>query len=144
VGDGHRRDVVQALVAELPERTTWTPALSTEEVARALDRAWFLLLPSRAEGTPRIVLEALCRARAVIGGRVGGVPELVEDGANGILVDAEDVAGIADALVRVLSDRALAERLGADAGARAARWVLPPEEYARWTADLVERTIAAA
>ena len=81
----------------------------------ALDDAWCLLLPSRSEGTPRVILEALCRGRAVIGGRVGGIPDAVRDAENGFLVEPADVAGIADALVRLLSDRALAERLGAQA-----------------------------
>ena len=64
IGDGHRRDVAERLVAEFPDRVSWTPAVPGDEIARALDDAWLLLLPSRAEGTPRIVLEAFCRGRA--------------------------------------------------------------------------------
>ena len=142
VGDGHRRDVVQRLVAELPVQTSWRASLSTDEVARALDESWALLLPSRSEGTPRIVLEALCRGRAVIGSRVGGLPDVVEDGQNGILVEPGDVAGIADALVCLLSDQSLAERMGKCSRARAARWYFSAEEYAGRLADLVETAVA--
>ena len=142
VGDGHRRDVVEELVAAFPDRVSWTPSLPTEEIARALDSSSVLLLPSRAEGTPRIVLEAFCRGRAVVGGRVGGVPDLVEDGVSGLLVGPDDVTGIADALVRVLDDRALAERMGRAARARADAFLFTPEEFAERMADLVERAVA--
>jgi rhamnosyl/mannosyltransferase len=142
VGDGHRRELVRQLVAELPAQAAWRAQLSAGALARALDEAWVLLLPSRSEGTPRIVLEALCRGRAVIGGRVGGLPDLVEDGRNGILVDPDDVPGIADALVRVLSERPLAERMGQEARALASRWYFTPEDYAARMADLVEAAVA--
>ena len=139
VGDGRRTDAVEGLVRDLPEQTRWTRSLPAEEVARALDDAWALVLPSRSEGTPRIVLEALCRGRAVIGGRVGGIADAVRDGQNGILVDPEAVPEIADATVRLLSDRALAERLGAAARDSAAPWLYTASDYAERVRELVER-----
>ena len=63
VGRGARAGVVEALVSDLPEQTTWLPKLSTEEVAAELDRASFLVLPSRSEGMGRVIVEALCRGR---------------------------------------------------------------------------------
>jgi glycosyltransferase involved in cell wall biosynthesis len=144
VGEGTGRGLVDALVSELPEQTTWTPRLTQEEVAAALDDSWCLLLPSRSEGTPRIAMEALCRGRAVLGGRAGGTPDVVRDEENGLLVDPEDVSGIAEALVRILADRGLAERLGARAAQDAAAWLYTPEEYADRYAELVERAIAHA
>lgn len=137
VGDGRMPEPFERLVADLPGQTEWIRRLSTPEVVQALDDSWALLLPSRSEGTPRVILEALCRGRAVIGGRVGGIPDAVHDG-NGFLVDPDDHEGIAAALVRVLSDRALAERLGAQALADSAQWRYTPEEYARNVAELVE------
>jgi glycosyltransferase involved in cell wall biosynthesis len=139
VGDGRMPEPFERLVADIPGQTEWVRRLSTPEVVQALDDAWALLLPSRSEGTPRVILEALCRGRAVIGGRVGGIPDAVEDGANGFLVDPEDHAAIAAALVRVLSDRPLAERLGAQAHADSARWRYSAEQYADSVAELVER-----
>jgi glycosyltransferase involved in cell wall biosynthesis len=109
----------------------------------ALDRAWTLLLPSRSEGTPRVVLEALCRGRAVIGGRAGGIPDVVEDESTGLLVDPEQPAEIAAALVRLLSDRGLAERFGAAGRERAGEWLYTPERYAERMVELVERAISA-
>jgi len=143
VGDGRHRDVVETLVRELPNQVTWERRLETPAVVKAFDDAWLLLLASRSEGTPRVVLEALCRGRAVVGARAGGIPDVVWDDETGILVDPMNPADIADGLVRVLTDRALAERLGAEARRRAANWVYTPEEYAGRVVELVERAVAA-
>ena len=119
------------------EGVTWSRSLATAEVAASLDRATVLVLPSRSEGMGRVVVEAFCRGRAVVGSRVGGIPDLVRDGENGLLVEAGNPAALADALVRVLPDRELAERLGHEAEASAAGWVATPEEFARRLRALV-------
>ena len=143
IGDGHRRDVAEALVAELPGRVSWTPSVSAEEVARALDEAWFLVLPSRAEGTPRIVLEAFARGRAVVGGRVGGVPDVVEDGVSGVLVDPDDADEIARAMTSLLADADVTERMGRAARDELEAFMFTPDEFAMRTAELVEKAVAA-
>ncbi len=142
VGQGHRRDVVDELVAAYPETVSWTPSLTPEEVAAAIDESSVLLLPSRAEGTPRILLEAFCRGRTVVGGRVGGVPDVLEDDVSGLLVDPEDIQGIAAAIVRVLGDPALAERMGRAARERVDAFLFTPDEFAERTAELVEKAVA--
>jgi glycosyltransferase involved in cell wall biosynthesis len=142
VGRGTMRDVPAALVAELPEQTRWTESLTTPEVAQALDEATVLVLPSRSEGLGRVVVEAFCRGRGVVGSRVGGIPDLVEDGKTGLLVPPGDPDALADALVRVLSDRALAARLGEAAREAVGPWLATPEEYARRLRELVEAVVA--
>jgi len=139
VGAGTLRPVVEALVHDLPDRTSWDERLSPPEVSRALDEATALVLPSRSEGMGRVVVEAFCRARPVVGTRVGGIPDLVEDGENGLLVEPGDTAALANALVRILSDRGLAERLAAGAHASADFWTSSPEEFAARVRALVER-----
>ena len=62
---------------------TWNREAETPAMVRALDDAWLLLLASRSEGTPRVVLEALCRGRAVVGARAGGIPDVVDDDETG-------------------------------------------------------------
>ena len=109
VGRGTLRKTVEALVRDLPAQTRWSESLSTAEVARALDESTVLVLPSRSEGLGRVVVEAFCRGRGVVGSRVGGIPDIVEDGVTGLLVRIEDVDALADAIVRVLSDRAFAD-----------------------------------
>jgi glycosyltransferase involved in cell wall biosynthesis len=143
VGDGRHREVAEALLAELPGQVTWERRLETPELVRALDDAWVLLLASRSEGTPRVVLEALCRGRAVVGARAGGIPDVVQDGETGLLVDPDRVHEIAEALVRVLSDRSLAERLGAGGHARSSEWTYTADDYADRVVELVGRAVEA-
>ena len=138
VGRGTLHDVVERLVADLPAQTSWRESISTEEVAHALDAATILVLPSRSEGLGRVVIEAFCRGRGVVGSRVGGIPDLVVDGESGMLVEPEDPRALATALVRVLSDRAYAERLGNAAREAVQPWLATPEEYARRVRDLVD------
>jgi glycosyltransferase involved in cell wall biosynthesis len=138
IGDGPLQPLVEELTRD-DERVRWTPQVEQDEVVRALDEATVLLLPSRSEGLPRIVMEAFCRGRPVIGSRRGGTPDLVRDEVNGLLVDAEDVDGLARAIERVLGDRELAERLAAGARASAQEWARTPEEYAVSVRELVER-----
>jgi glycosyltransferase involved in cell wall biosynthesis len=144
VGRGPLSDLVEELVADLPEQTRWTEQLPAEGVTRALDEATVLLLPSRSEGLPRIVVEAFCRERGVIGTSVAGIPDIVADGESGLLVPPEDAPSLAVALVRALTDRSLASRLGASARAAVKQWIATPEEYAARVRELVDRVDAAS
>ena len=116
---------------------TWTESLDAAGVSAALDSATLLCLPSRAEGLGRVVIEAMCRGRAVVGGDAGGIPDLVVDGATGVLVPTGDAGALADALARVLGDRALAERLGAAARRQGEELAPAPAEYAERVLRLV-------
>ena len=122
VGDGSLRDLVGPDIE-------WSPRLTAEQVAAAMDDCWVFCLPSRSEGLPRVALEAAARGRAIVGGNRAGIPDVVEDGVNGFLVDPDDARQLADLLVRVLSDRGLAERLGTAARRTGEEWVTTPEEY---------------
>jgi glycosyltransferase involved in cell wall biosynthesis len=143
VGRGTLAPLAASLVEELPGRVEWTPSLSAEEVSSALDASTLLVLPSRSEGMGRVVIEAGCRGRAVVGSAVGGIPDVVADGETGVLVPPGDAAALADALVRVLSDRALVERLGVEGRRRVERWLVTPEEYARRVRELVDTVVAS-
>ena len=142
VGRGSMTDVVVDLARDLPRQTRWTQVLPTQGVAAALDEATVLVLPSRSEGMGRVLVEAFCRGRAVLGSRVGGIPDLVVDGVNGRLIRPGDAGALAEALVEVLGDPALAERIGEGAAASAAAWVASPEEFARRMRDLVDLSVA--
>jgi len=124
VGKGRRAAYVERIA------TRWDRELPPDGVARALDDATCLVLPSRGEGMGRVVVEALLRGRPVVGTRGGGIEDLVRDGENGLLVPPDDPDALAAALERVLADRALAERLAAAARPSVERWVATPEEYA--------------
>jgi glycosyltransferase involved in cell wall biosynthesis len=139
VGAGTLRPVVEQLVRDVSGQTSWDERLTQPEVSRALDESTALVLPSRSEGMGRVIVEAFCRARPVVATRVGGIPDLVEDGRNGLLVETGDADALADALVRILTDCELAESLAAAAHASAEFWTSSPEEFASRIRALVER-----
>ncbi len=86
-------------------------------------------LPSHHEGVPLSVLEAMAAGVPVVATRVGGIPEVVEDGVSGLLVAPRDPAALELALRSVLEDPQLAQRLRAGGREVAARH--SPAAYAR-------------
>lgn len=102
---GQIRDLGLAGAVELPG------ALGRDCVRRRLRDAAVLAMPSRSEGMPLALLEALACGVPVVATGVGGVPEVLTDG-TGLLVPPEVPEAMADALARVLQDPDLAERLG--------------------------------
>jgi glycosyltransferase involved in cell wall biosynthesis len=87
-------------------------------------------LPSVYEGLPNALMEAMAVGCACVATRVGGVPSLIEDGINGLLVEPADVAGLEKALDRLADDAVLRARLG-----RAARQTIEARFDARRLAD---------
>lgn len=79
------------------------------------------LMPSLSEGLPNALLEAMAAGLPCIASAVGGIPEVVEDGRNGILVPPGDSRAIAAALLRILDDPSLRENLAQEARAAAVR-----------------------
>jgi len=87
------------------------------DVDTAIGAVSVVLVPSRREGFGRTVLEAMMLGTPVVATRVGGIPELIDDGRTGRLAAAEDVASLAEAVVDLLRDPVLATRIGAAARA---------------------------
>jgi glycosyltransferase involved in cell wall biosynthesis len=109
VGEGEGGPPLRARLAALPRAHWLPPRTALHEVYGALDA---LLLCSDAEGLPQTVVEALCAGLPVLATAVGGVPELVADEVNGLLVPRGDVAALSGALRRLLADARLRARLG--------------------------------
>ncbi|MCL5984420.1 MAG: glycosyltransferase family 4 protein [Candidatus Thermoplasmatota archaeon] len=82
-------------------------------LASAYREAEMLVLPSEYEAFGLVLLEAMAQGRPVIATRVGGMPEVVAEGRNGILVPSRDPTALQAAMERLLSDRELAQRMGA-------------------------------
>jgi glycosyltransferase involved in cell wall biosynthesis len=131
------RGTLAPLVREFEHVEELPPA----EVAARLDDSWVLVLPSRFEGLGRVVIEAFARGRGAVASSSGGIPDLVRDGVEGLLIHHDDTDGLAAALIRVLSDRALAERLGAAAAERYRELHTTPEEFAARVRSLVEASL---
>ena len=71
-----------------------------------------LVLPSLSEGRPNVVREAQACGLPVVATRVGGTPELINDGETGLLVDSGDARSLALAIARLLADGDLRSALG--------------------------------
>ena len=127
VGRGTLASVAEELTLEFG---SWTESLDAAGVAAAIDAATLLCLPSRAEGLGRVVVEAMCRGRAVVCGDAGGIPDAVDNGVNALLVPPDDPEKLAAALVRVLGDRAQAEGLGVAARRAAERAQVTAAQFA--------------
>ncbi len=130
-GTGRDEEPLRALVAArglagVVELPGW---VSGAEKQQLLTSASCLALPSHAEGLPLAVLEALLYGLPVVATSVGGIPEAVRDGEEGLLVPPGDVPALADALRRVLDDAAFARRL-AQAGHERALAEYGPERIA--------------
>jgi sugar transferase (PEP-CTERM/EpsH1 system associated) len=113
VGDGPLFDALQRQVRDAGlEDAVWLPGSRTDipELMRGFD---VFALPSIAEGTPVTILEAMATGLPVVASKVGGIPEVVDDGATGLLVPPSDAQALADALATYASDPALAARHGA-------------------------------
>lgn len=80
------------------------------------------VLPSQSEGLSNTLLESMAAGLPIVTTRVGGNAELVEDGVNGILVPPQSPATLAQAIIRILSDPALAHRFSVESRARACRF----------------------
>ena len=135
-GDGPERD---RLERRLGNGAVFLGPVPYEQVPALYHRIDALVLPSHTEGLPRVVLEAQATGTPVIATRVGGVPEVVDDGATGLLVEARDPAGLAAAIDRIADDPDLRARL-AEAGRRAVvesyRWGSMYGRYERFLTDL--------
>ena len=128
MGDGPERPRLEALVRRLgvENRVAFRGKIASDELQATYARAAVCVLPSvldargDTEGLGVVLLEAMNHATPVIASRIGGIPDIVEDGVSGLLVPPGDADALAAALRRLGDDPALARRLG-EAGRRRLR-----------------------
>jgi len=113
VGEGYLQKDLERLVSKkgLEGKVLFTGfQMNVRDIMACFDVA---ILPSFFEGMGRVLLEAMAMKKPVVGSRVGGIPELIEDGVNGFLVDPGNIDQLAAAILRILKDRGLAKKMGA-------------------------------
>ena len=112
VGEGYLQDHLSDLVQRygLNESVLFTGfQKNVSEIIATFDVA---ILPSFFEGMGRVLLEAMAMEKPVVASRVGGIPDLVDDGLNGFLISPGDVKELSDAIMKVLTDKDMADHMG--------------------------------
>jgi glycosyltransferase involved in cell wall biosynthesis len=113
-GDGPQIDLLKSLAKELgiEERILFLGWQSREQLMKCYQQANIFLFPSRHEGMPNALLEAMASGLPVIASCIAGNEELVVDGKTGYLVRSEDIQSLQEALKKLLQDAALREQMG--------------------------------
>jgi colanic acid/amylovoran biosynthesis glycosyltransferase len=119
-GDGPQRAELESTACRLgiSSHVRWTGFLNSEQLAGEYRQHDFFLHPSREtssgdrEGIPNSLLEAMAHGCVALGTRHSGIPEAIEDGVNGLLVDRADARLVADSISKVAADPLRAKSLG--------------------------------
>ncbi|HEY8150962.1 MAG TPA: glycosyltransferase [Vicinamibacteria bacterium] len=120
-GAGDLQESLARRIAETGAPVRLVGPLDRAAVVRALAAADVVAVPSvvdragNVDGLPNTLLEAMAAGRAIVASRVAGIPDVIADGVNGLLVPPGDVAALRAALSRLAADDALRARLGAAA-----------------------------
>lgn len=102
VGDGQHRQALlaEAVQAGVNDRVVF--AGMRKDVPRLLAASDVFVLPTLTEALPTVLAEAMAARLPIVASRVGGIPEMVSDGQNGIMVEPQDPSGLADACLQLL------------------------------------------
>jgi len=101
LGDGEMRGRLKKMIGKmgLGGKIKMAGKLPPDSIPLEMDEADIMLVPSVEEGLPNVIKEALASGLPVISTNVGGIPELIEDGVNGFLVDPENASQMAEKLI---------------------------------------------
>ncbi len=112
VGEGADRPVYEALIDRLGVQDTVKLLGLRSDVPDLLAASDVAVLSTNSEGSPLSVMEYMDAGLPVVATRVGGIPDLIDHGVHGLLVEPQDPAGLGDAIARVLEDPEEARRMG--------------------------------
>jgi glycosyltransferase involved in cell wall biosynthesis len=143
VGDGPERAPLERLADDLGVRAIFVGHRPNTQVPGLLAAMDVVVLSSRFEGMPLAVLEWMAAGKAIVASRVGGIPSILADGKEALLVTPGDEAAFAAAIDRLLGDPLERHRLGA-AAQRRQRRDFRFEKTLAAIEDLYERLVASA
>jgi glycosyltransferase involved in cell wall biosynthesis len=141
VGDGPEQRKVEAARARLGLESYVTMAGLQHDVRPYYGIATLVVMPSHSEGSPNVLLEAMAAGVPVVATRVGGVPEIANDGETALLVESRKPPAMAAALQRMLEDEALRTRLACNAKTLAGQ-KYSPDAYRRSLVGIYEKVLA--
>jgi len=138
LGEGELREHLERQVREHHlEKHVLLPGFRTD-VLGCIKSFDLFVMSSVTEGLGTSLLDAMACARPIVATAAGGIPEIVEDGVNGLLVPPRDAHALADAMVRALNDESMRRRMGA-AGLARVRERFTVERMVSQTADIYRR-----
>ena len=115
VGKGYLEEELKGLVKELGTSKEIEFLGVRKDIEKLMKSTKILVLPSRWEGLPLTMLEAMSSGAGIIATEVGGIPEVIEHGKEGILISPEDPTALAGAIAELLKDRELRVKLSVNA-----------------------------
>ena len=137
-GSGPLHDALAAQIGQLGLQDHALLLGEQSEVPALMEAADLVVLPSLREGLSNVVLEAMALGRAVLSTPVGGIPQAIDNGQHGVLVEPTDTDALARALLTLIDDPALRARLGHAAQHKVLEQYSPPamvsamlKEYSR-------------
>jgi glycosyltransferase involved in cell wall biosynthesis len=140
-GDGPLRAPLEDAATARRVPAQFAGRVESEEVRRLISACRAVVVPSICvENAPLVILEAMAAARPVIASRVGGIPEQVRDGVDGLLVPPGDAVSLAAAMRRLKSDPRLAQMMG-EAGCARASKSFSPESHLRGLVEIYGEAI---
>lgn len=122
-GDGELRQRLEVQISNsgLAKHILLLGYLPRTDVLSLIEVSDIFVMPSRSEGTPIALLEAAALRKPILATSVGGIPELLENGEECILVSSGDLIELANAIRKLIQDKSLAERLAENAYRRVSR-----------------------
>ena len=121
IGDGDLRERIEAFAVEWNIEHNVVFHGMQSDVHPYLQKADIFLLPSKYEGMPMTIIEAMATGLPIVTSNVGGIPDMVSDGNSALLVESEPQA-VADACVKLLENQYLRQQLGKNALTQSARF----------------------
>ena len=117
VGDGVERELLkrQAKTVGLEKQVTFLGIRAAEEIPCILNESDALVLASKSEGRPNVVVEAMASGKAVIASRLPGIEELIEHGKNGLLFEPGNAEALCEAIQLLIDNPSEVVRLGSAA-----------------------------
>ena len=131
IGQGPLMSDMQALAKELgiENRVAFFGHLDRGQIIAKMAKARMLIIAARMDTSPNILTEAHAAGLPVIGTRAGGIPDMIDDGKDGFLVDVDDFKAVAQKMDLLTSDVDLCRKLGA-AGREKVKWLNDPDRIA--------------
>jgi len=111
VGDGEEENKLKEYISELNIKQYVVFFDYKTNPQAFIRKADLLVLPSSEEGFGRVLLEAMGVGTPVIGTRIGGIPEIIEHGINGLLVDHGDIETLKKSIIKILKNNSLREKI---------------------------------